>query len=457
MQQTIPITVCSSHQGLFRAATRRFLDRMVSPLCGLDQRIGATLRSARGARFVCAAADLTGEHVLRDQPKPRQGFYHLGGGGLFFEEAIIRALGETCERYGQFVSGTKAAPSYRWATYGEMLASDDRVVDLRGFGMYSEQQYALKGFPFKPFSDRDHLTWVRATSLVTGQPTWVPAQLILVGYTVKAALGEPWLNAAVTTGGAAHVRPELTLRNGLLELLQIDAAMGHWYSPSTAPRIRLDGRTRSLQAIIQRQFDKTSPPPRFFWLASPDLVGMTVACALDGGNENALPSVAVGLGSDTRLEEAMYKAMVEAVGVCHLAKVTLLNSKIEAGHLPEIDPHSIFDLDSNVGYYALPGNGRLIADKFLDNDVVFASDLPPDIQEQPGADLPRLLGPIRKTGKDLLCVDLTTPDVRALGFQVMRVWSPDMLTLCMPSAPPIAHRRFRAYGGSCYVAPHPYP
>jgi hypothetical protein len=63
----------------------------------------------------------------------------------------------------------------------------------------------------------------------------------------------------------------------------------------------------------------------------------------------------------------------------------------------------------------------------------------------------------RDAGLRLVTLDLTTPDLADLGFVVVRVWSPDTLSLALPSAPPTAHRRFGAYGGATHRDPHPYP
>jgi hypothetical protein len=62
-----------------------------------------------------------------------------------------------------------------------------------------------------------------------------------------------------------------------------------------------------------------------------------------------------------------------------------------------------------------------------------------------------------KTGNELIGLDLTTGDVRDLGFRVVRLWSPDLLSLPLPSAPPLLHPRFNSYGGATDGAPHPYP
>jgi len=72
-------------------------------------------------------------------------------------------------------------------------------------------------------------------------------------------------------------------------------------------------------------------------------------------------------------------------------------------------------------------------------------------------DLRHLVDGFAGTGKELVFLDLTTADIRDLGFYVVRVWSPDTISLSLPSAPPVMHPRFQAYGGIRNEAPHPYP
>jgi hypothetical protein len=68
-----------------------------------------------------------------------------------------------------------------------------------------------------------------------------------------------------------------------------------------------------------------------------------------------------------------------------------------------------------------------------------------------------LVDAFRSTNKQLLFMDLTTEDVRELGFYTFRVWSPDVLGLSLPSFPTSAHCRFESYGGVRHERPHPYP
>jgi len=452
------ITISSATGLDVRYPTYLLLQRMLSPLCGLNKGIGFNMRSTREPRFLMAGADLTGVHLLRDEPSPRTGSYHIGGSGVTREEVLIRTLGETIERYAQLVSEVSDRHEICVATYDELAANGARVVNADKLSFFSTSQFARPGFPFHPF-DRDALMgWVKTRSLLDGEATWAPAQLVLVGYKAKEEIRERVILPSVTTGTAAHTTATAALRNALLELVQIDAAMGHWYSSTVAPRIVLDGRTQPIERIIQRYFDSRKPQPRFYWLESPDLPAFSIACVIKG-EPTQVPAVAVGLGCDVTLVDAMYHALLEAVAVVQLAKVVLFYEGIEReqGIAAPLDPTRILDLDRNVAFYALPEHSEYVDTRFDARSTVPAAALPEDSMVDAQQEVALLVDRFRTTNKDLLLLDLTTADIRALGFTVARVWSPDTISLCLPSAPPLAHHRFETYGGALHENPHPYP
>jgi ribosomal protein S12 methylthiotransferase accessory factor len=438
--------------------TDALLRRMLSPMVGLDTQIGYTLRTRGDSRFMMAGAEMTGIHVLRNQPRPPRGHYHIGGAGVHVDEGLIRSLGETVERYAQFASEIHLMRGLRWASYNMLRRDGDLALAPEAIGHYSNRQYAIQGFPFQPFDTDAQMHWVRSASMLGEEPCWIPAQLVLVGYNVRAEDGEPRIGLAVTTGGAAHITEALAKRNGLLEQIQIDNAMTHWYGGRPAVRVVLDSRTQALANLLDRLFSRS--PDRlvsFYWLADQEFSVFSIACVISG--TSGIPASAVGLGADLGLEAAMYKALLEALGIVQLAKVTLMNMVVTkpATSLPEINPDSIFDLDTNVGYYALPGHDAAIREKFNDRAARPAAELPADGPSDPEDAVGLLLHRFKALGFDLYGLDLTTPDVRALGFRAHRVWSPQLLSLCMPSAPPAAHPRFATFGGFRYVGPHPYP
>src|SRR5262245_33941642 len=108
---------------------------MVSPLCGLDRMLAFTLRSRVGPRFIVGGVELTGIHMLLNQPEP--GSYHVGGAGVVLHEALIRALGETAERYSQFVSQLGDCHPTTLASYVEMAERGKRIPDLNQLTFFS--------------------------------------------------------------------------------------------------------------------------------------------------------------------------------------------------------------------------------------------------------------------------------------------------------------------------------
>lgn len=439
-----------------RSQTRKLISRMWSPLCGLDQQIGFLLRSHDEPRFMIAGAQLAGVHVLRGLEEPPPGGYHIGGSGVYLDEALIRTLGETVERYSQLISEVSDNHTIVYTSYDEMRDRDELVIDASHLRFYSDRYYDRPGFPFQRFASDALIGWIKVPSLIHGgRELWVPAQLLLVGYLPKHHDGEPWLLASMTTGSAAHTAPLLALRNALMELVQIDSTMGHWYSPAVAPRIEFDQRTQAMENLINRLFGSGQPRPKFFWLRNPDLPGFTVACQIRQAPQ-CVPVVGTGLGGDLTLSGAMYKALLEAVGVIQLAKLELMTHSFNEDGMP-IDPRNIYDLDRNVAYYAQVGKQVLLDHKFSDAKTVWASDLPPDIKSSPTEDVRLIVNSFAKSQKELVFMNLTTPDIAQLGFTAVRVWSADTLSLCLPSAPPVQHQRFQAYGGVTNEEPHPYP
>jgi thiazole/oxazole-forming peptide maturase SagD family component len=437
------------------AQIRRLAQQTLSPLTGISQSIGVFLGGSREPGFVVCGAELTGMHVVQGREPPSRSM-HIGGCGSTAVEAFLPSLAEALERYAQLWAGLLPGRADRFADYREMKAHGPTLAPER-LRWFTDAQYATPGFPFQPLTDSDPVTWSHGLSLVSGQRVHAPSQLLFLGYTPRSAELEPWLAPAVTTGTAVHTRPELALRNALLELVQLDCAMGHWYGGARAVQIGIDRRTPRLRRVLLRMLGHADAQARFYLLPNLDLPVFTVGCLLH--DEHGTPAAVVGLGSDMRLEEAMYKALSEASGIYQLAKLILLQEQqAHGGTTPDIATDKIYDLDLNVAYYAQQRHAPELLARFAHADVAGASDLGPDPAVDPGPDIAPLVRAFATTGKELLYYDLTTDDLRQVGFCATRVWSPDTVSLSLPSVPVLGHPRLKAYGGPVeQPGVHPYP
>ncbi len=424
--------------------------KMLSPLCGLVKEIGFLHRASRSPKIISTGADLTGVHVLLNKPHPGRGGYHVGAAGISLNETLIKTFGESVERYAQLVSDLSGRFFKKFLSYNELVATEgDFVLEKGKLQPFGQHQFTQANFPFTHYVDQP-LDWIKLPSFFSTRSMWVPTQFILVGYQVKHAQNEPWISPAVTTGTAAHTNKVKALINSVLELVQIDSAMGHWYSACQSKRIIFDDRTRGLEKILIRQGNFNQALFSFHWLENPDLAGFSVACVYR--NKASVPNAAIGLGADVSLVRAMYKAYLEVMGVVGLSRMVVFQKQMDYSN----EPH-FYDLDNNVGYYALGYHFSMIEKKFPLDKVIYAMDLPSDIQGNESKQLSILVSSFKKSNKELLFCDLTCLEAENLGFIVPRVWSPDTLSLCLPSAPWIQHPRYLSYGGVAHEFPHPYP
>lgn len=440
---------------LLRPRTELLLQRLLSPLCGINQQIGYVLKSRHDPRIITTGAELTGVHLLRDQPHPGPGAYHIGGSGPTLDEALIRTLGESVERYAQYTSLRHFPSRALFMSYRDMLQRDQPLLSDDALQIFHHDQLTRQGFVFRPFTRDQPITWVQLPSLITNEFIWVPAQLVYLGYRLRIEDCEPFLNAAVTTGTATHSDRIKSLYNALCELIQIDSAMGHWYSDNIGQKIVLDDSVAAVRSAIEKMSHPNSPQHTFYFLPNPHFSLFTVACVI---RQEKIPRVAAGLGCDMCLEDALYSAYLEAFGVYQLAKVVLLRQQFsDKAKAPTTTFDNIYDLDSNVAFYASGNHLDFFNAKFSDEKVVTASDIQLPMKSSIVLRCEKIIEESRSAGKEIVFADLTNREAESLGLTVARVWSPDLLSLCMPSAVPREHQRFADYGGIAHEYPHPYP
>ena len=433
---------------------RRLMERMVGPLCGFDKSLAFSLRDAVMPRLHVIVGQLVAVHRLIALEHPLS--YHIGGYGVYAEEALIRALGETLERYAHMAITSWPAQQMPFCSYTDLRAQGKRSVAPADIRPFTAEQLGQEAYPFRPWQESDPVTWIRGFDPRDGSDMYVPAQAVVVGYVPRHADGEPWITAAVTTGSAAHTQLSRAVRSALLELIEIDTTMGHWHSGVAAPRIADSSATRHIDALLTRDVPRNGVTYSFHYLRNPDL-GAHVVAAVARSPGDQIPACGVGVGCDLDLQRAMYKAYLEGSAIAHLALISLLLSGA-ADEIPSADDLAAFsDLDKNVAFYGLPQNRNIIDGRFPTDQRIAKEDIPVYRLGGPDRDVSYLLEQFATTGKRVVLFDFTTPDIADLGFKVVRAWSPDTLPLCLPSFPSLGHPRYQAYGSPRYAYPHPYP
>lgn len=431
-------------------------ENLVSPFCGIVQNLFVFHRQAFDPKGIAITAQLNQVALFRGIKDSIN--YHIGGMGMMREEAMKKCLAESYERYIPVIfDAERKFPSFfgSYSSLHEKSQSEfftngepkDLILESETFVYFSAHQYRKENF-FTEFNAQTKLNWSRVPELIQKNNIWIPTQLLFFSYLPKTHLGERRINHVVSTGTAVHRNFRNCILNSLLEIIQIDTAIGHWYTGYQAFKIDLTNRTAHLQKIITKSIEHNNVQIEFYWLPQTEFSIFTVICM---GKSDRIPFYSFGLGADLSLEAAMYKAYLEFYGTRLLGQsLAILNQekKVNSAHIQ--------NLDDNVLFYATQKKNKAIPLKFSGVSSVKDSDLPPDLQWTESQIIKILIEQFADTGKNLIGINFTTEESKSLDLVATKLWSPQLLTVPLPSAVPTNHKRFLDYGGIQHDEPHPY-
>lgn len=392
-----------------REAVRR-LRTLVSPYTGLVAAVGelaAAPDDARLHRVGCRLADLSQLTGVAAEYRP-------GGAGARREDALAAALGETAERYSACYVPDRGI---RLATAAELGPA---AVRPERFALFSDDQYATPGFPFRRFTDTTRVRWTPAFSLPTRGEAWLPVQLVYLAWRPPGESGEEPIAYSTSNGTACACTLDEALVRALLEALERDAFMVTWYARLSLPL--LDWRRhRALVEHDERYFRPTG-----LRYAAVDLscffgVPTVLGTVRDELTEGA--ALGVGAAAAASVEEAWKRALAEAFAV-HAWVRSLARGRQAARR-----PADVTTFDDHVGFYGERERAELT--RFLDggSDRRDARDVPPLGERAPRALLEALTEKLGARGSSAYAVDLTAADIRAAGLRVVKVVAPELCPL----------------------------
>jgi ribosomal protein S12 methylthiotransferase accessory factor len=129
-----------------------------------------------------------------------------------------KAIAEAVER-GAFARLPKAA---RFTAGEDTFIHPDQVI------RYSAYQYAVAGFPFRPFNSTQQNWWLPARSATDGHATFVLADCVCSPRAFEPAYRRRLVTYASTSGCASGVTWDDAMARATLELVERDAFMRHW-------------------------------------------------------------------------------------------------------------------------------------------------------------------------------------------------------------------------------------
>lgn len=423
--------------------------------------------------YFVAVTDIPGEPLMRAMTATMPSYhrmimgdphlqvqYHLSGYGLSNEEALVKLLGESVERYGAMAAIRLVDDEFRYASRRELTA-EGPCLPLEYLGILDAEQQARLGGKLRRYCDRpptedDVIAWVRCPSLVRpGESLWVPVQLFFLGFTSSPQHGDLLFTPSFSTGTAAHVSLEKALRNALIEAVQIDAFILNWYTDTPAPAVVVDDEDLQRTFAGMHLGADSAYTHKANYLTRPELPLPSFGVFLERKTE-ALPQLSFGVQGDADPSYAMLRGTMESAAILSLGMHSAVFDTTNVHAAVNSSPY--LDLDTNVLYYASPQDAQrkrdVVAGRF--SGSVKLSEVP----RLGGTDdeaLAELLTMVAGVSQWATYLDITPPELADTDWKVVRVLIPELLSMCLPGLPPKAHPRMVEYGGVTNEFPHPLP
>ncbi|MBO4471195.1 MAG: YcaO-like family protein [Clostridia bacterium] len=380
--------------------------------------------------------------------------HHLSGYGVYFEEAMVRLLGEGIERYALLLANGYYQDKQIKASYNDIHKYGE-AMPWEYMMMYSDEDYRklAQHTNVRPITKDDPISWIRCPSVFDpNREIYIPAQLMFTGFNNLA--DEKLFSPGFSKGAAAHTTLKNALKSALMESVEADAFSTGWYAKTYARRLIVDDE--NMLNLINQSIGDIDCEVFPFEYSLPDMPGYSVGVALLS-NHGKRPAVVVGCQTDLNAGKALYKALLEALAIYYLATNGPL--LIPDLYLKKVENNSFNNLDTNVALWANPENYEKKKDFFYSwcQDKVLLSSLESQECESVDDEISGILTKLRKKSSYGVYLDITPPEVQDKGWKVLRTFFPELVQMCLPSFPYSNHPRIREFGGVKNDLPHPVP
>lgn len=429
--------------------------RLVSPKVGVIRSVGRGIGRAQDPE--CLSFGITGPDLL-----PACGISNstkAGGAGESIELALAATIGEAMERYCTWFCDRR---DMIFGSYDELA---DEAVHPDMLRLYSEPQCRPQVGAQTPeyFTEHSRVHWVRGFSLTTQRTRLVPASLVYLGYEYHADEAKIGRNAS--TGMAAGATLEEAVLSGTYECIERDAFTISWLCRRPGRRVHIDDPT--LLDRMQRRFHIDHPnveihffdvtldipiPSFFAYMLRPYELG---------------PTLSVSSVSRATPRGCVSKCLTEIAQFLPYARY--LNSQLP-DWIPAEDFSDLTSFDHHCMLYVKrPELIEPALKPYIEcrEHVTLSSMRRSSAPHTILGSITECVETLRARALEVIVVDITTPDIEDVGFKVVRVLVPGLVSMhANENYPYLGVKRLQDLHQRMYdrplddrieTLPHPFP
>jgi ribosomal protein S12 methylthiotransferase accessory factor len=333
--------------------------------------------------------------------------YAYGFSLLSEETALIKFIGEAAERFCLQIYKEK---KFTRAAYCELGQCALDPLTINGVSVTTKQL-----LPRFDVTVESVLRWTRATDLLTGTRTLVPAQLVYLSYQYPD--WEKMIHLPITTGAAAGSSVYAAVYRGLCEIIERDAFLIYYLNKLSPQQIDLSLVDDPFTRTLLRKLARYRLEPFVFDITTDLTIPTCLAVVVDPSGIG--PPVSLGLRAGTDAVRIIGEALLESQH-----PRSWIRRLMEEGETPPESPRDIVSLADRALFWAQPER---------QDDLAFlwqggrAGKVTRGTAMTAREQLQRVLDRLRERHLSAYVVDLTLPRIRRLGLAAVKVIAPQLV------------------------------
>lgn len=332
------------------------------------------------------------------------------GCGYEWQESLLGTIGETVERYAPAFYDVKERIFSSYKDLGK------NAIHPSEYALFHDKQHEDSRFGIKKFDENVEVSWFPTHDLTSGETVYCPGQFIFLPFTMD----KNWINSNTSTGLSAHTNYYKALLGGLYEVIERDSFVMTWMQSIVPPKIIID---QKIQDYLDSYFPKHYQ--WHFFDVTYDLEVPTVFGFCFGETEYG-EFVAVGSSTRSTMGDAL-KKVIQEIGQAIPYFRYLLGEKKD--WQPSDDFNEIRDFEQHSIFYLKRKDLWHVFDKWIDAEQNRKIDFHESQQNTPQEEIKRIVKILKDKNYNVLVKDLTTPDIRQIGFYSVKVFVPQLLQM----------------------------
>jgi len=327
-----------------------------------------------------------------------------------FTSAIAEAIEHYCILYEQ-------PNKYIKDSYKNLKKT---AIDPERFVPFTKEQLnttQLKGFNV---TQNIILNWIEGFSLTNNRKVLVPASLVYAVYNSKD-YHEPIIRFNISTGAACGPNSFFALYRGMCEIIERDAYMISFVNDIPKPKV--DIVPNKFLAEMKRRIERYSLELNVI-STQLDFPVYTFACLIFDRTGSG-PAVSAGISGRLEPEKAIKSATLEALRRHIATRDRFYREKPLP--MPEKSSLDWFLLNKQLWWSAPHMIERAMS--FISDKTVAVDSLINNSDDSDEKKVAFLVKELKEKNCEVIFVDVTIPQVRELGFCVVKVLIPEMVPL----------------------------